>query len=117
MVYYERPENTLNTIGPLAREQAIKLVESFSAADIACFMELGHENSGAIVIPMPPASEYRLTMERTARALIQAALKRAGGNQHVAAAALGLPISTFTSLLRRLKRPTPQVAVAAAAAR
>lgn len=118
MVYYERPENTLNPIGPVSREQAQKLVESFSAAGVACCMEPETGRAETIEIRPLPVCDYRAVMERTSRSLIDDALRRSGGNHKKAAEDLGLKRTTFMSMTtgtRRTKsrsRPRPEAMAA-----
>lgn len=105
-VYYERPENTLNPISGLTQEQAIKLLESFSAQRIACCMDADPPEEGPIEIRLPlvPEKGYRAIMQRTSQELIDEAMKASNGNQSRAAEYLGLNRSTFTCILRSTNR-------------
>jgi DNA-binding NtrC family response regulator len=102
-VYYERPENTLSAIERVSYEQALKLIESFEAQQIACCMEEAEEHSTFQPIVLQESeSEYRNTMNRTSWSLVQDALRRTGGNQSKAAKLLGIERTTMVGILRRL---------------
>lgn len=63
-------QNTLNPIPGLTHDQAVKLIQSFSAQKIACCKDQEAPEEGPIEIQLPAVSDYRAIMERTSRDLI-----------------------------------------------
>lgn len=121
IVFYERPENTLRSLGPMSELQALRLVESFYAQGIAYYMEPdeGQSLEPVTITPLPDFEQrptYSEQVSAFSRSLIDEAMAASGGNQKKAALALGLKRTTLHGYLKKSRNPVKARAQAAGSA-